>query len=154
MSLFIGAAVIPFRHAGVSYRRGERASSPGPHRFKPGAMSGFFFRSAMRHLGSRLQPIASRVRTLARTTATPFGVKRIRGSQLQRIRREHFQRHPLCVHCDRKGIVRAATELDHVIALENGGIDSPDPFVNRQGLCADCHAKKTERDNAVAAGRA
>lgn len=152
MSLLQSATVLPFRHAGVISRRGERPS-PGPHRFKPGAMSGFFFGSGMRHLTSRLRPIASRVRTLAQTTASPFTVKRIRGSQLQRIRREHFSRFPLCVHCERKGDVRAATQLDHTIALENGGIDSPDPFVNRQGLCDDCHASKTERDNAIAAGR-
>ena len=104
----------------------------------------------MRCLQSRLQPIASKVRTMGNTATAPYTVKRIRGSQLQRMRREHFQRFPLCVHCDRRGIVRAAVHLDHVVALENGGVESPDPFVNRQGLCIECHDAKTLRDNAQA----
>ena len=74
---------------------------------------------------------------------------RIRGRELQRIRAEHFRAHPLCVHCLAKTPPRisVATDLDHTVALENGGTDTPD---NRQGLCAECHETKTIKDNAVA----
>ena len=50
---------------------------------------------------------------------------------------------PLCVHCQAKGIVRLWDELDHIVALVNGGEDAED---NLQGLCADCHATKTAKD--------
>lgn len=70
---------------------------------------------------------------------------RIRGRALQAIRRRHFQLHPLCVECLRKKPPRTeeATELDHVVALVNGGEDVEE---NRQGLCGPCHEAKTARD--------
>jgi len=72
---------------------------------------------------------------------------RIRGSALQKIRREHFARDPLCVHCRAKGLTRLATELDHVVPLHKGGTDTAD---NRQGLCTEHHVEKskTERGHA------
>lgn len=69
--------------------------------------------------------------------------KRITGTTLQNIRAQHFAAHPLCVMCEAKGLVTAATELDHIIALCNGGTDTTD---NRQGLCSDCHEIKTAQD--------
>jgi 5-methylcytosine-specific restriction enzyme A len=68
---------------------------------------------------------------------------RIRGRRLQEIRDAHFRLYPLCVECEKRGIVRLATQLDHVVALVNGGTDTPD---NRQGLCDPCHAIKTAAD--------
>lgn len=69
--------------------------------------------------------------------------ERIRGRQLQEIRRRFFAKHPLCVECERKGRVTIATELDHIKAIGNGGIDND---ANRQGLCLSCHQAKTRRD--------
>jgi predicted kinase len=71
---------------------------------------------------------------------------RIRGRKLQAIRAAHFRRNPLCVACLDRGVVRVAVELDHIVALTNGGTDSLDPFENRAGLCADCHEVKTLSD--------
>ena len=65
------------------------------------------------------------------------------GRRLQVIRKRHFQREPLCVMCKARGIVRLAEELDHIVALANGGEDVPE---NRQGLCKECHAEKTRAD--------
>jgi 5-methylcytosine-specific restriction endonuclease McrA len=48
------------------------------------------------------------------------------------------------VHCDAKGRVTPATELDHIIPLHKGGEDN-DPD-NWQGLCAECHKDKTAQD--------
>ena len=72
--------------------------------------------------------------------------KRIRGSALQKLRREFFRHSPLCVHCYERGLIRAAKEVDHIIALCNGGTDTPD---NRQGLCIECHSEKTRKDRGL-----
>lgn len=68
---------------------------------------------------------------------------RVRGRKLQRIRERHFYKFPLCVECEKRGLIRAATQLDHIVALTNGGADVEE---NRQGLCDDCHAVKTRID--------
>ncbi|MFA9288044.1 HNH endonuclease [Comamonas sp. SY3] len=74
-------------------------------------------------------------------------VTRITGRRLQRIRERHFDSYPLCVMCEKSGRVRLATELDHIIALVNGGLDfDRDRGCNRQGLCLDCHEDKTRSD--------
>jgi len=73
----------------------------------------------------------------------PRRLKRLAGTTLQRIRKEHFRKFPLCVHCEARGIVRLAVELDHIVALANDGRDAHD---NRQGLCKECHAVKTAQD--------
>lgn len=69
--------------------------------------------------------------------------ERIRGRALQQARRRHFRANPLCVHCERKGYITLATQLDHITALVNGGADRSD---NKQGLCDDCHKAKTNVD--------
>jgi 5-methylcytosine-specific restriction protein A len=75
------------------------------------------------------------------------GSKRIRGRKLQEIRKRHFEQFPLCVDCQKQGRVRLATELDHIIALHNGGKDfNEDGGTNRAGLCSECHEAKTARD--------
>jgi len=68
---------------------------------------------------------------------------RIRGRALQAIRARHRRDNPLCVMCLAKGIVRAWTQLDHIVPIEDGGADSDD---NRQGLCDECHDLKTAQD--------
>jgi 5-methylcytosine-specific restriction protein A len=68
---------------------------------------------------------------------------RVRGRRLQAIRARHFKANPLCVMCQAKGKVSLAVELDHIIALTNGGEDTDE---NRQGLCTECHAAKTRED--------
>jgi 5-methylcytosine-specific restriction endonuclease McrA len=74
--------------------------------------------------------------------------KRIRGTTLQNIRKAHFAKHPLCVRCLEKTPPRVAVavELDHVVPLHQGGIDSPDPFINRAGLCDECHLEKSKTE--------
>ena len=68
---------------------------------------------------------------------------RIRGRRLQKIRADHFRLYPLCVMCKAKGRISLATQLDHIVALVNGGTDTSD---NRQGLCEPCHKDKTSKD--------
>ena len=73
----------------------------------------------------------------------PKAVKRMTGRKLQARRERWFRKAPLCVHCQRDGRVTPATQLDHIVALDNGG---PDIESNLQGLCDDCHAIKTAND--------
>lgn len=81
------------------------------------------------------------------------GHKRIRGRRLQEYRARWFAVHPLCAECERNGKVRLATQLDHIVALTNGGTDFDQPG-NRQGLCDDCHEVKSARDKGHRSARA
>lgn len=69
--------------------------------------------------------------------------KRIRGRRAVDIRRQYLRLHPLCARCMASGRVREATEVDHILPLFKGGADTHD---NRQGLCRECHAEKTDAD--------
>lgn len=69
--------------------------------------------------------------------------KRIRGRQLQTLRQRLFLINPLCVLCERAGRLSVATDLDHIVALVNGGGNEEE---NLQGLCAACHVDKTAVD--------
>jgi 5-methylcytosine-specific restriction protein A len=70
-------------------------------------------------------------------------VERIRGRKLQQIRSAYLRAHPLCVMCLAKGALTAATQLDHIKALVNGGTNEG---ANYQGLCDPCHVEKTAAD--------
>jgi 5-methylcytosine-specific restriction endonuclease McrA len=96
-------------------------------------------------LKSRVKPIGSRLPR----TAEPA---RISGRRLQQIRERVLRADPLCVECRLQGRVTLATQVDHIVALVNGGNDDPHDDSNRQGLCEDCHSTKTVRDVAEAKG--
>jgi 5-methylcytosine-specific restriction protein A len=74
----------------------------------------------------------------------PGQVKRIRGRTLKRLRSALFADSPLCVLCERAGLVRVATIRDHIVPLGEGGTDDRD---NIQALCGPCSDAKT-RDEA------
>lgn len=42
------------------------------------------------------------------------------------------------------GVIRPATEVDHIIPRSKGGTDI---WENLQALCKSCHSKKTRREN-------
>ncbi|WP_395026584.1 HNH endonuclease [Comamonas odontotermitis] len=77
--------------------------------------------------------------------------KRITGRRLQQLRKELFEREPLCRPCFRAGRVTLATMRDHIIALEEGGLDEES---NVQPICADCHDAKSEAERARGVQRA
>lgn len=79
----------------------------------------------------------------------PQPADRIRGRTLQKIRDQWLRAHPLCEHClaADPSRVTAATELDHIVALVNGGPDfDRDDGKNRQSMCTDHHLAKTAAD--------
>ena len=54
--------------------------------------------------------------------------------------------HPLCAECERNGRVTAATVVDHVVD-HKGDHDRFWSVDNWQSLCAECHNRKTMREN-------
>lgn len=52
-----------------------------------------------------------------------------------------------CASCGIKIRIGQDWDLDHILALENGGSNDPE---NLQVLCELCHAKKTGDDHALA----
>lgn len=70
---------------------------------------------------------------------------RIRGRRLQREREALFAEQPLCVRCLAKTPrrVTVATQRDHIVALANGGEDTPE---NTQPLCAECNLEKRNEE--------
>lgn len=55
----------------------------------------------------------------------------------------YLKAHPLCVHCEQRGVYTAAKIVDHIIPI-NG--ESDVLFwseSNHQGLCQSCHSRKT-----------
>lgn len=54
-----------------------------------------------------------------------------------------FARNPLCIACSDQGRAVAATQRDHIIPLEEGGVDDES---NEQGLCEACHDVKSKAE--------
>lgn len=70
--------------------------------------------------------------------------KRVRGRRGQANRMAVLKRDKgLCVKCLEAGRTVAATEVDHIIPLSQGGTDE---VSNKQSLCHECHLEKTTQD--------
>lgn len=66
--------------------------------------------------------------------------RRLAGRAWMRLRAVVLRSNPLCVVCQAAGRLRAATQVDHVRALFQGGTND---FDNLQGLCEPCHLDKS-----------
>lgn len=73
-----------------------------------------------------------------------FQMSRIRGRRWMAIRAAVLANEPFCRKHQAQGIMVAATEVDHIKRLADGGIDHPS---NYQALCEDCHKEKTALEN-------
>lgn len=69
----------------------------------------------------------------------------------QRLRRWYLARHPFCVHCLNRDEHVPATEVDHIIPI-NQGVARLDQK-NLQSLCKPCHSCKTARECALYSSR-
>lgn len=67
-------------------------------------------------------------------------------SDWQKARDLHLNGEPLCRHCDKRGYIVPATEVDHIIPFK--GKDDPKRLEpsNFQSLCHSCHVTKTNED--------
>ena len=59
----------------------------------------------------------------------------------RKLRRMKLNKTPNCEECERKGVTRAATEVDHIIPIAYGGSELA--MGNLQSLCHSCHSRKT-----------
>lgn len=89
-------------------------------------------------LKNRIQPIDTR-----RVQPMVTSDHRMSGSGLQRRRLRVWSRDPYCASCRSMTAYPDGFQLDHVIALVNGGEDSEE---NCQVLCHTCHEVKTIED--------
>lgn len=60
------------------------------------------------------------------------------------VRKIVWNRNPLCVECQKLGVVREATDIDHIVP-HRGDYDLFWDIDNLQGLCKSCHSSKTGR---------
>ncbi len=68
------------------------------------------------------------------------------GYRWQQARLGYLRKHPLCVHCEAKGRVTVATDLDHIIP-HKGDMETFWQSSNWQGLCRSCHSIKTASED-------
>jgi len=68
------------------------------------------------------------------------------GYRWQQSRAGYLKRHPLCAHCEARGRVTIATDLDHIIP-HRGDMALFWDRSNWQGLCASCHSRKTATED-------
>jgi len=80
----------------------------------------------------------------------PAAARRGYDASWRRIRIAHLRREPLCRFCAEKGVVTAATDVDHVVALAAGGTHDD---TNLRSLCHSCHSARTARDQAFGRSR-
>lgn len=76
--------------------------------------------------------------------------RRTGGDRWMRIRGRVLDANPLCAHCLDEGMTVAATEIDHIIPLAQGGTDD---MSNLQGLCHAHHVSKTRTETQGRHGR-
>jgi 5-methylcytosine-specific restriction protein A len=68
------------------------------------------------------------------------------GSRWRAARSAFLRNNPLCVECQKKGILKAATVVDHIVPHKGDQGLFWDQS-NWQALCAHCHSRKTaEKD--------
>jgi 5-methylcytosine-specific restriction endonuclease McrA len=66
----------------------------------------------------------------------------------QQYRARYLQKHPLCLHCEQRKRITAATVVDHIVPVQDSSdVRFYDP-TNRQPLCTEHHAIKTAEDRA------
>lgn len=72
--------------------------------------------------------------------------KRGYGAQWRKARLFFLINHPFCVECGKKGILKAATDVDHIIP-HKGNQELFWDEDNWQPLCHECHSRKTASED-------
>lgn len=67
-------------------------------------------------------------------------------SKWVKLSRQTLQKSPVCVMCLRKGIVKKADLVDHIVPIREDWSKRLDP-TNLQSLCYRCHREKTRKDH-------
>lgn len=82
-----------------------------------------------------------------REAATHRNRQLYNSAKWQNTRRVQLHLHPMCAHCDSEGRDTIATDVDHIVPLEDGG--DRWSFDNLQSLCHAHHSMKTRREQAT-----
>lgn len=69
------------------------------------------------------------------------------GAEWRKAREYWLAEHPLCIECERRGLVVQATDVDHV-KRHDGDRELFWDRENWQSLCKECHDRKTARERA------
>lgn len=64
----------------------------------------------------------------------------------QKARKTYLSRNPLCVMCEKQGITKAATVVDHIVPHKGDTALFWDTTNNWQGLCASHHNRDKQRE--------
>lgn len=59
--------------------------------------------------------------------------------------KSYREEHPLCVVCEREGLVVQARVVDHIVSINKGGDKFDDD--NLQSLCDSCHNRKSSHES-------
>ena len=62
----------------------------------------------------------------------------------RKLSKARLAKHPLCVHCQARGILKEAAVTDHVIPIRQGG--EAWETSNMQSLCHQCHNRKSAKE--------
>ena len=60
------------------------------------------------------------------------------------LRNYKIQLNPLCEICERKGLIEPGKEIDHIVAIRDGGQRLG--LQNLQTLCRSCHSSKSAKE--------
>jgi 5-methylcytosine-specific restriction enzyme A len=69
------------------------------------------------------------------------------GYRWQKARERHLSANPLCVYCQRQGIAKAASVVDHITPHQGDEQLFWDES-NWQSLCSSCHSSTKQREEA------
>lgn len=102
----------------------------------------------LKTLQPRIKELQPRIKTLkmprAKRTGRDADARRtlaLNTAAWQKLRASVLRDAPLCVHCQRRGLVQPATDVDHV-----NGDPGDNSRANLQPLCHSCHSVKTAAD--------
>ncbi|WP_084638924.1 HNH endonuclease signature motif containing protein [Haliea salexigens] len=68
------------------------------------------------------------------------------GAKWRQARAGYLAKHPICLHCERRGMVTTATDVDHIIP-HKGDMRLFWDSSNWQPLCKRCHSTKTAAED-------
>ena len=67
-------------------------------------------------------------------------------TEWKRLRNHFIQVNPLCVECDKIGLIEPAVDIDHITPLKDNYGKALE-WENLQGLCKKHHTQKTVKEN-------
>ena len=80
-------------------------------------------------------------KTLKQRQAETGRTLALNGAKWRKLRAFVLRESPICEHCAQRGLVEAATDVDHI---DNDPTNNS--MANLSSLCASCHSQKTQAD--------